>query len=478
MLGLEAKTIKHTILKNTLWLSASEAISRFLKLILVVYVARVLGAVEYGKFTFSLNLVTLLVIFADFGLGPIVTREFSKSEEKEKTVFPAVLSLKTILGLLALAIMLGTSFFITSDIVVRRVIWVLSIFILIENFASIFYAVMRAHQKMEYEAISKMLQAAVCTGLGLYFLFSTHSIVYLGFAYLASAVFVLLFISLIYQLRFSSLKIVFQKSIWKQLLSLSWPLALVAVFSSVYHSIDSIMLGAWGMMKATGLYNAAYRIVDISVIPMVLVSTAFFPVLSKSFGEGEHERKKNFFSQLSVETLIGFAIFLGGIILAPQLIHFIYGAQYQGSVLALQILMGALLIMYLNTTFSKTLIAANLQKIIFKITFAGAILNVILNLILIPRYSLYGAAAATLITYFAIFLAYVFSVRRKTNLSLFNRNYFKVLFSGLLSGFLMYVIISYTFISRLNVILAILIGAAFYLLSLFFCSKVFRLKII
>ena len=74
---------KQTIIKNTFWLTAGDAGSRVLKLILLIYVARILGATEYGKFTFALAFVLLFEIFADFGLNQIIIREFSKEKERE-----------------------------------------------------------------------------------------------------------------------------------------------------------------------------------------------------------------------------------------------------------------------------------------------------------------------------------------------------------------------------------------------------------
>lgn len=102
--------VKQTILKNTFWLAVASGVSKFLKLILFIYVARILGATEYGKFTFALAFVTLFVVFSDFGLSSIVTRELSREKEKEKE-FSAILSLKFILGFGTFGLIFIASFF-------------------------------------------------------------------------------------------------------------------------------------------------------------------------------------------------------------------------------------------------------------------------------------------------------------------------------------------------------------------------------
>jgi len=81
---LENLGVKQTIFKNTFWLAVAEGVTRLLKLALLIYVARILGATEYGKFNFALAFVGLFAIFADLGLSQITTREFSREKEKEK----------------------------------------------------------------------------------------------------------------------------------------------------------------------------------------------------------------------------------------------------------------------------------------------------------------------------------------------------------------------------------------------------------
>ena len=92
---------KQTIAKNTFWLATAEAITRLLKFFLIIYVARILGATEYGKFTFALAFVGLFVIFSDFGISPILAREFSK-DPKEERKFLDIVSLKLILSIATL----------------------------------------------------------------------------------------------------------------------------------------------------------------------------------------------------------------------------------------------------------------------------------------------------------------------------------------------------------------------------------------
>ena len=476
----KSASIKQTIFKNTFWLSISEVITRFLKFLLIIYVARILGAVEYGKFSFALNLVAILIIFADLGTSTIITRELSKDLKKGKEYLSSLFSLKCFLTLFTFLLINIIALFLTPDPGIKRVIFLLSfygIFSSLFDFANSFF---RARQKMEYEAVGKILNSVFCVGLGFIFLFKLPSIITLSYAYLIGIFIAVFSVFFVLHKKFIPFGFKIDRAFWKKILSLSWPLAFIAIFTSVYHYMDSIMLGGWGYLKETGLYNAAYKIMDISVVPAILISLSFFPVISKSFklGEKKEQRERIFLSHLSILTILAIPLIMAGVVLAPQIINFLYGKEYQASILAFQILIITAGIIYFSHPFYRTLIAANLQKIIFWITFFGALLNMILNFLLIPKYTLYGAAVATLISYFLVFLLYLIFLRKKTSLSPFNKKYHNVLIVSLLSSLLMIFLISQILVLKLNIILIILIGAIFYFLFIFLFNKIFKLKLI
>ena len=95
---LDNKTLKQTIFKNTFWLAVAEGISRLFGFILIIYVARILGTTEFGKFTFALSFVSMFVVLSDFGLSDIATREFSRDKKSEKE-YSGILSLKILLSI-------------------------------------------------------------------------------------------------------------------------------------------------------------------------------------------------------------------------------------------------------------------------------------------------------------------------------------------------------------------------------------------
>ena len=470
---LKNSGIKQTIAKNTLWLAIAEGITRFLKLFLIIYIARILGATEYGKFTFALAFVSLFAIFSDFGISTIMIREIARDKEKEKE-FPSLISLKLILSIGTLLLICIGSFFITVDPVIRGIIWILGAYIVVGSFSSIIYAFFHARQKMEYDAWAKILQAIAVTGAGFFILFNFPSVQNLSLAYLFAAVIALIFIFIIFHFKIYHLKLDFNKKIWKNVLTLSWPLALGGAVGSICANTDSIMMGYWGQITETGWYNASQRVMAVALIPTGLIGASFFPALSKFLGESKEKLQKSWNYFMEIMIFLSVPLVIGGVALASKIIDFVYDPSYFPSVLAFQILIITGGIIILGSPFSYALIISNQQKKAFWVIFAGAIVNVILNFILIPKYSLYGAAITTLIAgSLVLFLFFRFTLKF-TKIQPVSLKLFSTFLIASISGMFMYLAISFPDIYNLYIVYIILIGILVYSFTFFILKNVIK----
>jgi len=459
-------TLKQTIFKNTFWLVVGEGITHFLKFILIIYVARILGATEYGKFTFALSFVSFFIFFSDFGLSQIVIREFAEEKEKQKE-YPAILSLKILLGLATLILMLICSFLITPDSAIQKVIWILAVFAIVNNFSEIAFAFLRARQQMEYEALAKIFHAILVTSIGFFAILNFPSVGNLSYSYLFASTIALIFILIFFHFRVQPLSLSFNKTIWQKFLRLSWPLGLTAIFGSILINIDSVMMGYFGQITQTGWYNAAYKIILMTLIPMNLISQSFYPALSIAFRESKEKLQRIFNYHMEIMILLSLPLVVGGIVLAPKIIDFIYNPSYIPSFLAFQILIITAGVMFLGSPFSLLLIISNQQKKALWTAAIATLVNVILNLILIPKFSLYGAAFVTIITnLLGFFLLFKFTTKF-TSIQPINLKLLSSFIGAGLSSILMYFVITQPIIYYLNVILSILIGTGIYLISFF-----------
>lgn len=455
--------VKQTIFKNTFWLIVAEVISRLSAFILIIFAARILGAKEYGKFTFALSFVLIAVVLSDLGLINITTRELSREKEKEKE-YSAILSLKTILSIGAWLIMVIGSFFLTKDPTVRETIWILGTFILITSFLNIIYAFLRARQKMEYEGGIKIFQSLAITAVGISILFTMPSIKNLSWGYFLTNLIVLIVILLFFHSRFYPLKIVYNPHLWRKLLKMSWPLSLGFLFSWIYLAIDSAMMGYFGQIFQTGWYNAAAKIALSTTALASLVSRSFYPVLSKFFHASKTQLQKAWDDHLKVMIILAIPLTIGGMGLAPKIIDFFYGSSYSPSVFSFQLLILVTGLSFLYYPYSMVLIVSDQERKNLTLILIGAGINIILNLILIPQYTLYGAAISTIIAGFIVLLLGASFSWYFTAISPFNLKLFRVLIIALLAGGVMLFCLKQFFIYNLHVLLSALIGGVIYFL--------------
>jgi len=463
---LENRTTKQTLFKNTSWIVLSTAVGRVLGTIWVIYITRILGAVEYGKLAFALAFVSLFVSFLDLGLSTIVTREFSRDREREKE-FPAIFTLKILLGLGTAVLIFIASFFVTDNPEIQRIIWILAFFTFISQFPETFYAFFWAREKMEYASLANIFQVLLITGCGFLVIFRFPSVKNISYSYLFASLIALIPLLILFHFKFFPLKISFQVNIWKKFLKMSWPLALTSIFGVIYGYIDSTIMGFLGQITQIGWYNAALKIASFLASPASIIALSFFPVLGKFSKKSKEEFQKVWNRQTEIMIFLAFPAVVGGFVLAPKIINFIYGSDYNPSILAFQILIFMAGINFLNRSFSQVLIVADQQRKIFLVTVSGALINIVLNLILIPKYSLYGAAAAAVITHFLMFFLYFIFTAKFTLIRPLNLEIFLISLKAILAAGVMYFIISWPQIYYLNVFLSVLIGGTVYIITFF-----------
>jgi len=464
------KTIKQTIFKNTFWLTVAKGIT-ILVVILDIFAARILGATKYGEFTFALAFVLMFAVFFDLGLSEITTRELAKDRKKQKE-YPAILSLKIVFSVVALILIFFCSFLVTLDPAIRQVIWILSIYIVLKRFSEILFAFLHANQKMEYEAMANIFYFVLLFSIVFFTLFYFPSVENLSYSYLFASLIALIFILLFFHFRIQFLKLDWNKKIWKKFLGFAWPLSLTTIFGSIYVNIDSVMMGHWGQITETGWYNAAYKIVIATLLPMIVISQSFYPVLNKFYKESKEKLQNLWNRQVEIMIILAVPLMIGGIALAPKIMNFLYGESYNPSILAFQILIIMAGFWYFCYPYIRILVISEQQKKVFYITFLGAITNIILNLILIPCYSLYGAALATVITYGIVFFLMVEATKYYTSIYPFNLKLLKTLIITIFAGLIMYFIMM--FILDLNILFVIISGIFVYFFSFFLLIKATR----
>jgi len=258
-------------------------------------------------------------------------------------------------------------------------------------------------------------------------------------------------INLVFIQRYIEIGLAWDKKYWRHAISQAVPIGIVLVFGFVYYKIDSLMLSLMKGMTDVGIYGTAYKLLEVlqAVPPMFL--GAAFPLITHYAITHDKRVIPAFQKQFDFLMMLAAPIVVGTFVLAAPIIAFIAGSRsdefvhastvsFLGnpatSVTCLKILIFAVGISFVSNLYSYMVVSLGKQKSMVWPTIYLAVFNVALNFALIPRFSYLGAAAATLLTEFAVVGTTYFINRRFIILPLKLVNFAKTLLCAAAMGLL------------------------------------------
>ena len=343
------------------------------------------------------------------------------------------------------------------------IIYILTLYTIFNTFSQLYYAVFQAHEKMEYYAIGTIINGTfLIVGVKLA-IHLNFDIIKFSLIYLISATIILIYAVISYSVKFSLPKIAVNINQWKYLIGESWPFAITSISINIYTWIDTIILSIIQGTTAVGLYNASYKLVLVFIFIPSVLNTAVFPLMSQYYLSSKKSLSLTFEKLLKIMMILAIPLGTGTVLIAKKVIILVYGPEFLGAVLVMQILIWSIVLIFARSPFERLLESSNRQLVVTKVFIIGVIFNVILNLIVIPKYSYVGAGIITVLTDAIVLILLIrltnsmgISISKDTKISLI-----KIVIASLLMG------ISIKYILYVNIFLLIGIGVIIYILSLF-----------
>jgi len=455
---LKNSSTKQIVIKNTFWLFIGEAGGRILKLFLIIYAARILGAGGWGIFAYALSVASLLMIFSDIGIGTLITREVSKNKDSQKTFITATLLLKSIILLVSVLLVIFVAPHISNIEEAKILFPLIGVILLFDSIREIGFSINRALEKMEKEMIIKVIMNAVILVFGVALIKANPIPVSLAKAYAVGSITGAILIGVLLRKNIAQLITKTNIEMLKLVMKTVLPFAIIALVGSIMGNTDIFMLGLWKTPEDIGIYSAAQRLFQFMLIIPSMIATATLPLMSRLANQDNEKFKTVLEKTFSIIMVIGLPIAFGGFILANQIIPLAFGMQYVGAIPVFQILMIMLLASFPLLLLTSSVFVYNEQKKLVLANVFGVLSNVLLNFWLIPILGVMGAAIATLTS--TIIVTYVIWRKMK------KINNFEIL--PKLKRIILPIIVMVLFVLifrnlKLNVILNILFSALAYI---------------
>ncbi len=384
---------------NTSWMFAEKIIRLLIAFVVGVYVVRYLGPENFGILSYAISFVGLFATIATLGLDSIVVRELVKDPDRRDEILGSVFYLRIIGAVIAIILTIVTSFLLKESFFNILLISIIVTSTLFQSLNVVeYYFQARVESKFNvYVQSSSLFLASIIKVLLVLF---SAPLIYFAAVYVIEFMFLSVGFFIVYKL--NDLKISnwkFKSSTAIELVKDAWPLILSGVVIAVYMKIDQVMIKNMLSNKELGYYAAAVKLSEAWYFVPMAISTSLFPAIVKA----KQVSEKLYFSRLQklydILAWMAIAIAIPVTFLSEFIIKIVFGVKFLPAAPVLTIYIWAGVATFLGVASSQYLISENMTKLSFFRTLLGMILNVILNLILIPIYGIVGSALATLISY-------------------------------------------------------------------------------
>ncbi|MDP2659784.1 MAG: oligosaccharide flippase family protein [Dehalococcoidia bacterium] len=390
--------------------------NRLLDFAFAIYMLRLIGLENAGKYAFAVVLIGYFVVLTDFGLTTLTTREVARSKEQANRYLSNTTVLRLIITMLSAPVFAGIlglyawRFGLTPDTGWTGVLLLAGLFP--SGVASALSSVFSAHERMEITAAVALTSNVLKLVLGVGVLVAGFGIVGLGLVSLVvNAATAILFYYLFRRTFFKPSLEIDLRFQWRMVRT-SYPLMINIFLSSIFFKIDVMLLKPMQGDVANGLYTTAYKFIDGLVIIPSLFTLAVFPILARYADSGGGALLRAYTLSLRALLLLAMPITVGIALLADRIVVLFFGPAYADAGAALMILVWFLPFSFINSLTQYVLIAVNQQRFLTRAFIIGAVFNILANLALIPRLGYSGAAFTTVVSEIVLMLPFMYAVWR------------------------------------------------------------------
>lgn len=391
------------VARNAAWLIFATTGQKILAFFSFIVVARWAGTDITGTYFYAISITSIFVTFADLGMTPVVIRAISGHREDGYRLLGAAIRAKWLLAPLASLAAMLFALLAGGDATIIATVGIACLVMTADTIHLVMYGALRGKQNLRPEAIGMFIGqtiSALTAACAAYFAFGP---VGLAVALLLSSTWNVAW-SLFQLKKFNIVAEQPRTSDFRLLAREAIPFGIAGIAVKVYSYVDSLFLKFFHDVTAVGIYAVAYKLTyALQFLPLTFTA-ALYPALSAAFAKGEKEDVHHtFFGALRLMAAAGFVMTSGLSALAPRLIPLVYGPEYLAAIPALTVLPWVLLPIFMDFPIGALLNASHRAHLKTTAMVCTMVINIVLNLILVPLYGPVGAAWAGVVSFWALF---------------------------------------------------------------------------
>ena len=413
------------VFENTSALFIAQLVGRILSFGLVVFLMpRYFTEKVLGGYFLAMFITNMIASIAELGMQTPLIREMTLHRRRARQFLGNALIIRFLLSIVAFGLMVGSGYLLDYEPIVVRMILLLGFADLINSTAQLFRCVFRAFERMRYEALTVVVERTLVVFVGGLFIGLGGNLVDFCVVVLIASIFNLALSVGIVARRFVSLRFHVDLGICQTLVRQSIPFALGNICNLIYFRIDTVLLSKLSPhgVTANAWYGVAYSLVNAFTILPGAFMGAMFPVMARTFSKKRMEFSSIYTEALRWMFLVGVPFAVGLAILSEKISSVLF-PHYEWTEItpALRLLSWSGGLSFLTTVVITVLRATDKRRAFSLLMATTALINIVLNFFLIPRFNHVGAAMAMIISEVYLFIgSFIYITLRISKLTYIN----------------------------------------------------------
>lgn len=387
-----------TIFKNMSWLLISQIIASICGFIWTILIARYLGVNEYGILGFAISLTGVLTFTTDFGIGAYIVRHLATDYNSTPKFLGNAFPLKAIFCMGTIIFTLIILLLMKSDELTITVTLLFALELIIKSYFNLLNGAFQAFEEGKYQGIGNTILNTLLLIFIILSIFTNLGIIGITISYVMSNLIAFSYAYYVFQKNITKPKFELDIAFWKRITLLSLPFAITGLLYTIYYSIDIIMLKYMVGNYPTGIYNATYKLISVLTLFYSAYTAVIFPVMSKFYKNDEKLLLISFEKSIKYLMLVIIPFAVSTVIYSNDIIHLIYGHEYDAAFSVLSILIWTVCLLFISGACNTLLNASHQEVAVTKIYAIAAVFNIFLNFFMIPYLSYNGAAITTVLS--------------------------------------------------------------------------------
>ncbi|MFQ5643313.1 MAG: flippase, partial [Thiogranum sp.] len=385
-------------LGNTSWMFAEQALKLVSGVFVGIYVARYLGPERFGVYSYALAIVSVFMAVSKIGMESVLVRELVRHPDRRQEYMGTAFGLMVGASLVSILVIGSLVSMIEDDHATKVYVLIMSAGLIFQASLVVDY-LFQSEVKARLSSIAKSLALSVNSIVKIALVLAGADLLAFAIVFVIEQLMVAVFLVFMYFREgrpsfFSS----FRYSIIARLLKSAWPMVMSGVAGMLLMRVDQVMIKHFLGAYQLGIYGAAAKIYEAWIVLPFILSISILPLITqlKSGAREEYEKKLVWLFVIVFWTSILFAIVIS--LTGERLVLLAFGEGFDGAGAVLTILIWASALSAFGFMSARYLVVEGMERKIARRNWIAIMINIPLNLFMIPAYGIEGAAMATLIS--------------------------------------------------------------------------------